>query len=113
MAPKKKRSTARGKVEKDDRASSYKEALGMADKARLDLGMKLQNGEVRFEDVKKVLNNPKNNVASWKKTESKEAFDMVKNIDKIEKKATEDISRKLKGLSLGKCEPNVSYCDSD
>ena len=112
MAPKKKRSNIRGKVEKNDAASSYMEALEIADEVRMDFGKKLQTGEFGVEEMKKVLQDPEV-MASCKKIKYKEAFDMVKNLDKIEKKADEEISRKLTSLSLGLSEPNVTYCDSD
>ena len=85
----------------------------MVDEGRIDLGKKLQSGEVDLSEVmKKLFKDPKK-VADMEKTQSKEALDMMKNIDKIEKKANEDVSRRLKALSLGKCEANVTYGDSD
>ena len=80
-------------MDKNDAASSYKEALGIADEVRLDFGKKLQTGEFGVEEMKKVLKDPEV-MASCDKTKYKEAFDMVKNLDEIEKKADEEISRK-------------------
>ena len=106
-------STAQSKIEKEIEATNFEEKLKMVDEARIDLGKKLQTGEVDLGEVtKKLFKDPKK-VADMEKTRSKEALDMMKNNDKIEKKGNEDVSWRLKALSLCKCEPNITYCDSD
>ena len=113
MGRRKRLSTAQSKVEKENAATNFEEKLKMVDEARIDLGKKLQTGEVDLREVtKKLFKDPKK-VADMEKTRSKEALDMMKNIDKIEKKGNEDVSWRLKALSLCKCEPNITYCDSD
>ena len=53
-------STAQSKIEKEIEATNFEEKLKMVDEARIDLGKKLQTGEVDLGEVtKKLFKDPK------------------------------------------------------
>ena len=55
MGRRKRLSTAQSKVEKENAATNFEEKLKMVDEARMDLGKKLQTGEVDLREVTKKL----------------------------------------------------------
>ena len=67
MGRRKRLSTAQSKVEKENAASNFEEKLKMVDEARMDLGKKLQTGEVDLLDLTKELFKDPKKLLIWRK----------------------------------------------